>query len=83
MRDRVALQELLDDGKYPDLRQSDGRTPLMIAVLDGDADIAAMLLAKGADPNLAAPGGATALSLAKESGSASLVSLLERHGARQ
>lgn len=82
MRDRAAVKELLDDGKNPNARQSDGVTPLMIAVSNGDADIAAMLLAKGADPNLRA-GGRSALSIAKSRGSAgaALVQLLERSGA--
>jgi hypothetical protein len=83
MRDRAAVKELLDDGKNPNARQSDGITPLMIAVSNGDADIATMLLAKGADPNLRA-GGRSALSIAKSRGSAGagLVQLLERSGAK-
>jgi hypothetical protein len=83
MRDRAAVKELLEDGKNPNARQSDGITPLMIAVSNGDADIAAMLLAKGADPNLRA-GGRSALSIAKSRGSsgAALVQLLERNGAK-
>jgi hypothetical protein len=83
MRDRAAVKELLDDGKNPNARQSDGMTPLMVAVSNGDADIAAMLLAKGADPNLRA-GGRSALSIAKSRGSsgAGLVQLLERSGAK-
>jgi len=82
MRDRAALRELLDDGKNPNARQSDGVTPLMIAVSNGDVDIASMLLAKGANPNLRA-GGKSPLSIAKSRGSAGagLVQLLERSGA--
>ncbi len=83
MRDRAAVKELLDDGKSPNLRQQNGFTPLMIAASNGDTEIAAMLLAKGADPNPRA-GGKSALSLAKSRGSAGaeLVRLLERSGAR-
>jgi len=83
MRDRAAVKELLDDGKNPNARQRDGITPLMVAVANGDADIATMLLAKGADPNLRA-GGRSALSIAKSRGSsgAGLVQLLERGGAK-
>lgn len=83
MRDRAAVKELLDDGKNPNARQSDGSTSLMVAVSNGDADIATMLLAKGADPNLRA-GGRSALSIAKSRGSsgAGLVQLLERSGAK-
>src|SRR5258706_1682044 len=65
MRDRAAVKELLDDGKQPNTRQSDGMTPLMIAASNGDAEIAGMLLAKEADPSLRATGGGTALSLAR------------------
>jgi hypothetical protein len=84
MRDGAAVKELLDDGKSPNGRQSDGTTPLMIAVANGDAAIAGMLLAKGADPNRRANGGITALSIAKSRGSAGadMVQLLQRSGAR-
>lgn len=83
MRDRAAVKELLDDGKNPNARQRDGFTPLMIAASNGDTEIAAMLLAKGADPNPRA-GGKSALSIAKSRGSAGagVVQLLERSGAR-
>ncbi len=83
MQDRAAVKELLDDGKPPNDRQKDGLTPLMIAASNGNADIAALLLAKGADPNLRAPGGRTALSIAKARGAAGLevVQLLQRSGA--
>ena len=84
MRDRAAVKELLDDGKSPNVRQKDGVTPLMVAASYGDADIAAMLLAKGADPNLRAEGARTALSMAKARGAASaqMVQLLQRSGAK-
>ena len=82
MRDRVAVKELLDDGKYPNVRQMDGATPLMIAAANGDTVIAEMLLAKGADANLRTPDGRSALAHAKARGSAELVRLLERHGAK-
>jgi hypothetical protein len=84
MQDRVAIKELLADGKSPDSRQKDGLTPLMIAASNGDADIAAMLLAKGADPALHAPGGRSALSIAKARGAAGaeMVQLLQRSGAK-
>lgn len=83
MRDRAAVKELLDDGKNPNARQRDGFTPLMIAASNGDTEIAAMLLAKGADPNPRA-GGKSALSIAKSrpGASAGVVQLLERGGAK-
>jgi hypothetical protein len=84
MRDRAAVKELLDDRKHADVRQKDGTTPLMIAVANGDTDIAGMLLARGADPNLRAAGGTSALSLARARGAAGaeLVQLLQRSGAK-
>jgi len=84
MRDQAAVRELLDDGKFPNVRQKDGTTPLMIAASNGDAGIAGMLLAKGADPNLRAAGGTSALSLARARGAegAGLVQLLQRNGAK-
>ena len=84
MRDRAAVKELLDDGKNPNARQKDGFTSLMVAVSNGDADIAGMLLAKGADPNLRSQGGTTALSIAKSRGSAGagVAQMLVRSGAK-
>ena len=83
MRDRVAVTELLNDGKNPNARQKDGFTALMIAASNGDTEIAALLLAKGADPNPRA-GRNSALSIARSRGSAGagMVQLLERSGAR-
>ena len=83
MRDRTGVQELLNDGKSPNARQSDGMTPLMIAASNGDTDIVALLLSKGADPTLRA-GGRSALSIARARGSvgAGAVQLLERSGVR-
>jgi ankyrin repeat protein len=83
MRDRGAVKELLDDGKFPDVRQKDGVTPLMIAAANGDVETANLLLAKGADPNLRAAGGRSALSLARERGAAAMVQLLQSKGAKE
>jgi len=83
MRDSAAVKELLADGKYPDARQKDGVTPLMVAAANGDVETAQMLLAKGADPNLRAAGGKTALSLAKERNAAAMMQLLQSRGAKE
>jgi hypothetical protein len=82
MRDPAAVKELLADGKDPNVRQSDGFTPLMVAVVNGDTAIAQELLAKGAQPNLRAPGGQSALSLAQARNNGEMVQLLQRSGAR-
>jgi hypothetical protein len=83
MRDQAAVKELLDDGKSPNVRQSNGTTPLMIAASNDDVAIASLLLAKGADPNLRA-GGNSALSIARSRGAAgaAMVQLLLRSGAK-
>ncbi len=85
MGDGAAVKELLDDGKDPNVRQSDGITPLMIAADRNDLVIATLLLAKGADPNLRAAGGVNALAIAKARGVAGvpMAQLLQRSGARE
>lgn len=82
MRDPAAVKELLADGKDPNVRQSDGFTPLMIAVVNGDAAIAQELLSRGAQPNLRTPGGQSALSLAQARNNGAMVQLLQRSGGR-
>lgn len=82
MRDSAAVKELLADGKDPNVRQSDGFTPLMVAVVNGDTAIAQELLSRGAQPNLRTPGGQSALSLAQARNNGEMVQLLQRSGAR-
>jgi hypothetical protein len=55
---------LLDLGANPDVGDSYGQTPLMQAVLDGNADEVDFLLAHNANPNLATRSGETALQFA-------------------
>lgn len=81
-RDRETVSQLLDLGRWPDKRDSNGMTPLMIAAFSGDSTMARLLLERGADPNLQAPGGATALEFAQQSGDAATMQLLQRRGAR-
>jgi hypothetical protein len=85
MGDGAAVKELLDDGKDPNARQSDGITPLMIAASRNDLAIATQLLSKGADPNLRAAGGVSALAIARARGVAGtpMAQLLQRSGARE
>lgn len=81
-QDRQTVSLLLDLGRWPDKRDSNGLTPLMVAALRGDAAMARLLLERGADPKLQAPGGLTALDFALESGDAAATQLLQGGGAR-
>lgn len=82
MRDHAAAVELLEGGKNPNARQSDGQTALMIAASNGDVEMVKVLLAKGADPALRGPEGVNALAIAKDSGRAEVLKVLESQGAR-
>jgi ankyrin repeat protein len=81
-RDRAAVTQLLDLGRWADKRDSNGLTPLMVATMIGDAGMVGLLLERGADPDLQAPGGLTALDFALQSGDSATTQLLQRSGAR-
>jgi ankyrin repeat protein len=60
--DEVGLRkQLQDDPSATNLKGTSGSTPLMYAVLYGDADSVQLLLEAGADPNIRNDAGATAL----------------------
>ena len=65
-----------------DARDSTGRTPLVMAALNGHRYCCAALLAAGADPAAAIPDGRTALDIAKHfhPGNLELIELLECRG---
>lgn len=75
-RDRAAVAQLLDLGRWVDKPDSNGLTPLMVAVLMGEAEMAALLLQRGADPQLQAPGGDIALDMARANGHGAIEQLL-------
>ena len=81
-RDRAAVTQLLDLGRWVDKRDSNGLTPLMVAAMIGDAGMAGLLLERGADAGLQAPGGLTALDFALKSGDSATMQLLRRRGTR-
>ena len=58
-----------------------GRTPLMIAALEGHLEVARLLMEAGADSNLADAEGSTALSLARSYGNLDVAALLAESGA--
>jgi ankyrin repeat protein len=65
-----------------DARDSSGRTALMLAVQQGQAQAVAELLDYGADPNVPDFAGITPLAAALASGQSAVVALLQHHGAR-
>jgi ankyrin repeat protein len=77
-RDPETVSQLLSLGRWPDRRDSNGLTPLMVAAGSGDAAMVKLLLERGANPDLQAPGGATALEFALDRGDAPTTQLLQR-----
>lgn len=79
--DTEALERLF--GLHVDLEQVDaeGRTPLHVAVIDGNHRAAVLLLQRGAEPDSRDPDRKTPLHYAVELGRASIVSVLVEHGA--
>jgi len=59
--DTELLRGALRAGTPPDVRASDGTTPLMAAALHGSAEMVSALLDAGADPRAASEAGVTAL----------------------
>ena len=81
-RDIETVAQLLSLGRWPDKRDSNGLTPLMVAAGNGDAAMVQLLLERGADPDLEAPGGITALEIALQRGDAPTMQLLQRKARR-
>jgi ankyrin repeat protein len=81
--DPVTVAQLLDIGRWVDKPDSNGFTPLMVAVYLRDEDMVRLLLERGADPGLQAPGGDVALQMAQANGEGGIEALLRRAGARR
>ena len=75
------LEELLDAGLPPNLRNDKGDTLLMLACYHGHRDAARLLLARGADPEIANDRGQTPLAAAAYQGDLGMVILLLELGA--
>jgi ankyrin repeat protein len=60
-RDIKTVKAILAQGINPDVRDSDGRTPLMLACFLGDKEMAKVLLESGADVNAKDENGRTPL----------------------
>lgn len=69
-------------GADVDATGGSGRTPLMLAVMRGRADMAQAWIAAGANVNLARPDGATALTDAEDEGKTDLAEILRAAGAQ-
>lgn len=70
------LSERIESAVLLNSQDNLGQTPLHIAILQGDADMATALLDLRADPNLRDNSGAVAIDLAIDSDSLDLVRLL-------
>ena len=79
----LEIQALLVQGAALDQRDELGRTPLMLAVIDGRREAVRLLLARGADPNAADNSGRTPLQIARQANSREIAALLEESLARQ
>jgi hypothetical protein len=80
--DTAQTTALLNQGAALDARDEHGRTPLMLAVMQGKLDVVRLLLNRGADPNIADSAGRTPLQQAKEQNLREVAALLKRAGAR-
>lgn len=78
-KDREPLQRVLDQGASPDAADSYGMTLLMLAAKRGRADLAALLLERGASPERTADG-RTALYYAAAGGADAIVRMLLERG---
>jgi len=80
--DQVTVAQLLDLGRWVDKPDSNGLTPLMVAVHLRDEGMVKLLLEHGANPNLQAPGGDAALEMAQANGEGGIERLLRNAGAK-
>jgi len=80
--DTVQTTALLNQGAALDTRDDHGRTPLMLAVMQGRLDVVRLLLNRGADPTIADGAGRTPLQQAKQQNLREIAALLEGSGAR-
>jgi hypothetical protein len=80
--DVAAVNALLGTSSDVDARDQSGRTALMLAILNGHAEIVEALLAHGADANAVDATGARPLQMARAGGISEIVDSLLRAGAR-
>lgn len=80
--DNKTLKEFLDKGVYVNMRDSDGRTPLIEAVWYNHADTVKLLLDNGADPNARKNDGVNPLGVAVGKGYKDIAEMLRKAGAK-
>jgi hypothetical protein len=80
--DLRSLQALLDAHVAIDSRDDNGRTALMLATVNGHADVVDSLLEHGADPNVTDSQGMTPLEAARAGKESAIIAALQRKGAR-
>ena len=78
---KKAVEELIDDGADLSLRDREGCTALMYAILNRDLEIVYLLIEKGSDVNARDKNCCTALMLAAENGNFKIVEFLVKKGA--
>lgn len=81
LSDLDEVRSLLAEGACPDARDEEDRTPLLAAVMAGNAPLVLVLLAAGADPNVRDADGWTPLQVAAQRRLLDIAWLLVHHGA--
>jgi ankyrin repeat protein len=79
--DLAAVNALLGSSLDVNARDRSGRTALMLAILNGHADVVEALLARGADLNAVDSSGTRPLQMARAKGNAEIIDSLLRAGA--
>ena len=80
--DASSVEQLLQRGADPNVKDQRGFTPLHMAVYSGSLEVVQLLLEHGANPDAKDVGGKTPYDLAREAGRAELAQLFELYLSR-